>query len=135
VSSVSARLTGLAIDFDDTYMLSVRHENGSVGQFTLDVVSRKATRSLEVFDEEIFLTWDGKPGGLFDCSAGTGDGRHIATYETVMNDPRYADNIVENAYVDEMRAFFDTLEGKPARRHSFEDDRRLLKLIDEIEGR
>ena len=52
------------IDYVDTYHLLLCHENGNMGSLQLDVVSRKAVRKLEVYSDDIYLTWNGKPENL-----------------------------------------------------------------------
>ena len=99
----------------------------------IDIVSRKAERELTVIGEKLFLKWGGTPTTLsyydFEAKADVA----VDTYESVNSDPRYADNIIENAYVDEMKAFFELLAGKTPRMHSFADDARVLSIIDDIE--
>ena len=132
-SAVSAKLTGLSIGYDDSLALILKHRNGTVGSLLIDVASRKAVRDLEIIGEQTYVRWSGSPDSLihYDPSAGTEE--HIRLYEEVQQDPRYASNIIENMYVDEMRAFFDVLAGKPARRHTFQNDKRILDLLDRIE--
>jgi hypothetical protein len=135
VEAHSMRLSSLDIDFDDTFLLTIKHEGGSCGHFLLDVVSRKAERSLEILSEDIYISWNGKPDGLSEYDISAGEERRINVYEDVLRDTRYADNIIENAYVDEMHAFFDTLAGRPALRHTFERDAGLLEIITEINSK
>ena len=56
------------------------------------------------------------------------------TYGQFEHDPRYSDNIVENAYVDELTNFFEVLQGKAQPRWSFEQDLRLMPLLDLTNG-
>ena len=57
----------------------------------------------------------------------------VNTYETVEHDSRYSDNVVENAYVDELANFFGVLAGKEEPRYSFEKDKETIRLIEQIE--
>ncbi len=134
VSVASFRQTALQIDFPDSWLVTVRHESGIVGQLAVNVVARKSVRDLEIVGEELYLRWGGTPTTLSVYDFEQKQDVHIDTYDSVVYDERYADNIVENAYVDELAAFFDTLAGKPARRHSFARDARLLGVIDQIEA-
>ncbi len=131
--AVKTAQTSLGLDYADSYLVTLRHAGGALGQLAVNVVSRKAVRDLEVIGETLYLRWGGTPDTLsyYDFAAKTD--LPVDTYETVEHDSLYAANIVENAYVDELAAFFDLLAGKPARRHSFERDRALLALIDELE--
>ena len=47
---------------------------------------------------------------------------------------RYSDNIVENAYVDELTNFFAVLKGEEQPRWSFEKDLKAIELMDKIEN-
>lgn len=134
VSAVSARQTSLAIDYPDSWFVTLRHESGALGQIAVNVVSRKAVRELEVIGESLYLRWAGTPDSLSVYDFEQKRDIPVNTYESVEHDGRYADNIVENAYVDELAAFFEALKGGSPRRHSFERDARLLALIDRIEA-
>ena len=46
----------------------------------------------------------------------------------------YSSNIIENAYADEIRNFFVTINESDLPRYSFTQDKEILKLIDEIEA-
>ncbi len=132
-SAAGARLTGLAIGYQDALALTLRHQNGTVGSVVFDVVSRRAVKELEVFGEGTYVHWDGSPAGLTHYDPAAGETRSIRLYDRVDQDPRYASNIVENMYVDEMQAFFDRLAGREARVHTFEEDLRVIELMDAIE--
>ena len=56
------------------------------------------------------------------------------TYASFEHDSRYSDNIVENAYVDELTNFFAVLQGKQQPRWSFEKDQQVIDLIEKIEA-
>ena len=49
-------------------------------------------------------------------------------------DSRYSDNIVENAYVDELANFFAVLRGEEAPRWSFEKDLAAIDLMDRVQA-
>ena len=132
--AVPMKQTSLKIDYPDSFFVTLYHEGGTVGQFDVNVVSRKAVTDLEVIGENLYLKWNGTPKGLSVYDYDKKEDRAIDTYESVTKDSRYAENIIENAYVDELSAFFDALKGKAVRRHSFENDAEILKIIDGIEG-
>jgi predicted dehydrogenase len=134
VTAQSAKLTALHLDYDDSYLVTLKHAGGISGQLAVNVVSRKAVRDLEIVGERLYLKWLGTPDSLTMYDYESKRDVHIDTYEAVTQDKRYAENIIENAYVDELAAFFDTLAGRPALRHRFADDARVLGIIDEIEG-
>ncbi len=131
---LSARQTSLAIDYPDSWLVTLRHESGALGQLAVNVVSRRAVRELEVIGEALYLRWGGTPADLSVYDFEQKREIPVNTYESVEHDGRYADNIVENAYVDELAAFFAALRGESPRRHTFARDERLLALIDRIEA-
>ena len=65
-SSSGATLTDLKLGCPDSYFITLEHEGGAEGQLFIDVVSRKAARSLEIVGEDIYTAWNGSPDGLFD---------------------------------------------------------------------
>ena len=96
-----------------------------------DVVSRKAVRSFECFGDGIHLFWEGNPKALYEFK--DGDKQPVNTYASFEHDSRYSDNIVENAYVDELTNFFAVLKGTETPRWSFTKDLAAIQLMDKIE--
>ena len=66
VNAVKSKNTDLNINYADNYLITIEHETGAKGVFAVDVVSRKATRHLEVFGEHLHLTWDGTVDSLYE---------------------------------------------------------------------
>ena len=62
------------------------------------------------------------------------DKQPVDTYASFEHDSRYSDNIVENAYVDELTNFFAVLKGEEQPRWSFEKDLKAIELMDKIEN-
>ena len=63
----------------------------------------------ECFGDGIHLFWEGNPKALYEFK--DGDKRFVNTYASFEHDSRYSDNVVENAYVDELTNFFGVLKG------------------------
>ena len=129
------KITSLDIDYPDNYMILIEHEGGTKGQIAVDIVARKAIRRLEVFNEKLHIFWDGTPQSLFQLNIEDKELINIKTYDVVHKDNRYSENIIENAYMDEIAAFFDEVEhgNTEHKYHSFEKDLELIALIDQIE--
>lgn len=134
VWAVKDTLSALKIDYPDRYLVTLTHENGTRGQLAVDVVSPKAVRHFEVFGEGLHLFWEGNPKQLFRFDHTLGQQLPVETYQTFEHDPRYSDNIVENAYVDEIANFFGVLEGSEKPRYTFQQDLATLAVIDQIEA-
>jgi len=135
ITTKADTISDLELTYPDSYVLLIEHEAGHIGVVNVDVASRKAVRSLEVFGGDIYLTWDGKADGLYDYLIVSGEMCHINVYDNIEKDFRYADNIIENAYLDEIKAFVALLEDKPGQGYyTLEEEVEVLKMIDEIEG-
>ena len=133
VFAVADTLSALELPYPDRWLVTLTHENGARGQLAVDVVCPKAVRSFEAFGEGLHLFWEGNPRELYDFDAASGEKRPVTTYQTVEQDPRYSDNIVENAYVDELAEFLACLRGEKKARYGFAEDLVTLGVIDEIE--
>lgn len=123
----------LRILYDDNYMLLLEHKSGIKGMMAVDVISRKAVRNLEVFGEELHLSWDGSATGLFDYDFNAKTDKPVSLYTSVDHLAGYNNSIVENAYLKEVQTFFDTINGMPKEIYGFEEDIRTIKWIDVIE--
>ena len=134
VYSVSNKVTDLDIDFDDRYFVTLTHESGARGVLSVDVVCPKAVRNLEVYGEGLHLFWEGNPKALWKFNNETKEKEFINTYVTFEHDSRYSDNIVENAYVDEMQNFLNVVKGTETPKYSFEKDLYTISVMDKIEG-
>ena len=125
-------ISDLGLPYPDCVTLLLRHKGGVQGVLAADVVSRKAVRSFECFGDGIHLFWEGNPKALYEFR--DGDKQPVDTYASFEHDSRYSDNIVENAYVDELTNFFAVLKGEEQPRWSFEKDLKAIELMDKIEN-
>jgi hypothetical protein len=125
--------SSLDIDFCDNYSILLEHEGGSRGVLCVDVVSRKAVRNLEVYSENLHLFWGGSPSSLTEYDLEAKTLKSVRTYDNVEDDKRYNETIIENAYLDEIKAFLDVMQGHGTPRYSFQEDKATLALLDRIE--
>ncbi len=132
VNAVERRCTDLEIDFPDSVVLTLEHENGSVGSVVFDVTSRKAVTRLEILGEDVHIFWDGHNDDLYRLNLDTKEQEQIKVYETEERIAGYSDNIAEEPYRDEIREFLGAMEGKMVR-YGLEEDAYVLGLIDDIE--
>ena len=133
VQAMGGRLTSLDIDFPDHYMISLRHEGGCKGLYCQDIVARKGLRRLEVFSEKLHIFWEGTPDSLSAYDIDARELKPVRLYDDVVQDDRYNANIIENAYADEIAAFFDYVENGVPPPYTFAEDAHTLALVDEIE--
>lgn len=134
LQTVKSKISTLNIDYNDNFIVTIIHENGSKGVFCVDVVSRKAMRSLEIYNENLHIKWDGTPNTLSTYNFENQALETINTYDKVEHHEDYGESIIENMYLDEIKNFFECIKERANPLHSFEQDAKVLKLIDEIEG-
>lgn len=133
-TAMKDKISNLEITYPDSVFVTLRHENGTKGMLAVDVVSPKAVRNFECFGEGLHLFWEGNPRSLYEFDKQSGEKQPVNTYAQVEQDPRYSDNIVENAYVDELANFLGVLAGAEQPRYSFEQDKETIRLIEAIEN-
>lgn len=129
------KISNLDLDYPDSFIVTLDHESGNIGVMVVDVVSRKATTSLEIIGENLHLFWDGTPTGLKRYDFDAKSLESITLYDSFEHNQNYASNIIEDAYLAEIDCFFNVLSGKGEPLYSLNDDKKTLELIDKIEGR
>ncbi|MDT2820808.1 Gfo/Idh/MocA family oxidoreductase [Enterococcus devriesei] len=129
----SRKISTLDIDYPDNYNLLIEHENGVTGTLTVDIVSRVAKRELTVIGEKILLEWGGNPETLFDWSIEDSKMIKIELYDQINHDSNYSHTIIEDAYLDEIKEFFDVREKNGTFEYGFDQDNYVIDLINEIE--
>lgn len=130
---IKNKITKLNIDYDDIYSVIFKHKTGHIGVITVDVVSRKAVRNLEIFGENIHVFWEGTPDTLYNFDIDNKQKQFVNLYQKVEHDSKYADNIIEDAYKEEIINFFYVVENKAKPCYTFSKDINILKIIDRIE--
>ena len=128
-----AKMSNLDIDYPDTYIISLKHENGNLGMFVADVVARSPFRELRVSGEQLLLSWDGTPDSLKRFDTDKKAWEQIRLYSHVDHLADYSATITEDAYLEEIKAFFAQVENGVTAPYTFLDDYETLNLIDRIE--
>lgn len=129
-----SKISSLNIEYDDNYMVILQHESGHKGMLAVDIVSRKAVRNLEVFGENLYLSWDGSAEGLKMMDIEKRIEENILLYEKIDQLNQYSKFVVENAYYDEIVFFFNVISNNIEPIYDFEKDKIILDLIDRIEA-
>lgn len=116
---------------EDTYNALFDYGN-YLTSFTVDVVSRHATRRLLVNGDRRQLIWDWDENfvRLFDPES---DCWERIEYDMGSAAPGYNANIGERMYIDEVQNFIQAIHGQKSFINSMENDRRVLKLLYAIE--
>lgn len=133
ITKVKSKNSTLNIDYSDNYIVILEHKNGHKGVIVVDVVSRMPVRKLEVTGEELHLFWEGTPESLRNYNIEFKQLKTIKTYKQTEHNKHYSTNIIEDAYLEEIKEFFSYIEGSILPRYSFEKDKSILKIVDIIE--
>ncbi len=131
---VKNKISSLDLDYNDSYLVIIEHRTGHKGILSVDVVSRKGVRNLEIVGEDLYLTWDGSANGLKVLNLGNNTLEYIELYDEVVQLSEYNKFVIENAYFEEVKTFFENLEYSKNVIYDFEKDKKILDLIDEIEA-
>ena len=135
VSAVKSKNTGLNINYNDNYLITIEHETGAKGVFAVDVVSRKPYRHLDVYGENLQLSWNGTADSVMEYNFETKEMVQIPIDEKLEHVDGYAKFITENQYRSELKSFLAQIEDStniPA--WDFDKDKELLNIIDQIEA-
>ncbi len=132
VKVIKNSFSRLELNFPDTYMIWLTHADGTTGNIVVDVVSRKAVRKLEIYNEDLYLAWNGTPDSLLERDVEKGT-EHTIDFNNYIHDDRYGAFINEAAYMREVEEFFEVLKGKKAL-YGFAQDQEIIDLINRIEG-
>lgn len=133
VDALKSKMTSLKVDYNDNYLVLVQHATGHKGVLAVDVVSRKAVRNLEVFGEQLFLNWDGSPKGLYVYDYDAKQNKNIQLYKEIDQLNNYGSFIIENAYSNEIKSFFDAVTVGKHPIYNLEKDKAILEVINRIE--
>lgn len=135
VQTISGKLTSLDIDYNDHYLIQIQHESGTHGVFMVDVVCRQAVRHLEIFNEEIYLEWNGTPDSLLWKNTEKNEMEKLSSDDAYAKEAGYSAFVNEYAYVNELKEFFEVMKNGKKMAYTFEEDAQILKWIDRIEGK
>lgn len=133
VHSIHKKVSNLEIEYDDSYQVLIEHESGVIGNLSVDIVTPKAGRELEIWSEGFHIGWKGTPDTLTEFDRDSGSTRNISLYEQVEHKEEYNQFVVENAYYDELVNFINAVQGREKPKYSFDKDQKILSWIDEIE--
>ncbi len=128
-----SNISSLNVDYPDSYFMILNHDSGTRGVVLMDVVARKSSINLEVISEKLYLTWDGTPTGVKEYDIDNKEERSVHLYDEFEHNDNYAKNIVEDAYANEIVAFFEQVDNGIEPVYNFEKDQRVLDIMDGLE--
>ena len=132
VNVLADKMTELNIDYKDNYIIQLQHENGNKGSLIVDVVSPVAVRKLEAYAEGAYISWNGTPDSVAEFDTESKKLVPVTLHEQTEHLEGYSSFVVENAYKNEIREFFNVVNGMSPAQYGFEQDYAILKLIDTI---
>ena len=127
VTGVRGRISDLEITADDIYSSIVQFENGVVGSMMIDLLNRKACRTIKIIGTVGTLDWNWleKEIKIFNIKNNNTEivnldgGKKIGQYNTE-----------EDAYEAEIGDFLQAIAGKKKYLYSFPEDEAILKCLD-----
>lgn len=129
---ISDKMTGLNIGFDDNYMIQISHKNGNKGILVVDVVSPVAVRKLEAYAESEYISWNGTPDSINEFHSQTKKLEKVVLNEEAEHKEGYSSFIIENAYKNEIREFFEVILAQKEPLYGFEQDKKTLEIINSL---
>ena len=106
-----------------------------MGTISIDCVSVKPVRMLNVYSDKIYYEWRGEPDSLREYSSDEKKMKPVLLYDNIERNESYDKFILENPYIEEIKEFFSIINTKsiiPC--YGYEEDFEILKLISSIEG-
>jgi len=127
------RTMNFGANIDDTYVISLNFGK-ILGNLTIDVVARYAIRSLIMNMErgQISWRWDENVVRLYNAKTKKWKMINLPKGKA---EKGYNKNIVEEMYIDEVRAFINAVNGKKKFPNSLSDDIAVLKILYGVEKR
>ncbi len=135
VKVMKSKNTELNISYNDNYLIMLEHESGAKGVFAVDVVARKPYRHIDVYGEQLQLSWNGTADSLNEFDIEKKKDINITFDDASEHVEGYAAFITENPYREELNAYLKQIADKsfkPA--WDFEKDKAVLDIIDKIEA-
>ena len=129
---LSDKMTALNIEYDDNYLIQIVHKNGNKGVLAIDVVSPYAERKFEAYAENRYISWNGTPESIFEFNPNTKALDPVLLTEKIEHKDGYESFIIENDYKNEIQEFFDVIMKGKTPVYSFEQDKKILKIIDSL---
>lgn len=135
VYAVKSKNTELNINYNDNYLITLQHESGHKGVFAVDVVARKSGRSIDIYGEQLQLSWGGTADSLNIYNIYEKKNEPVMFNDASEHVEGYAAFVTENPYREELNAFLKQITDNtysPA--WDFDKDKTVLDIIDKIEA-
>jgi len=122
------KLSDLEIEADDYYSAFITLENHVVGNVVIDLINRKAERSLKIIGSDGTLDWNWLDDKLVIHKIGG----KIRKFKLKSNIPYSGYNTSEEVYISEMKNFCEAIKKKTKYIYNYEEDYKHLKLVEKF---
>lgn len=129
---ISDKMSNLNISYKDNFMIQLVHKTGCKGSLVIDVLCPVAIRKFYGYTEGNCISWDGTPESIFEFDKNERKLVQVHLDEDTEHAEGYSKFIVENAYKNEIREFFDVVNNEKKPIYGFKQDCEILKAIDFI---
>lgn len=130
---IGGSISSLPLSYPDSYFMLFEHSSGTKGAVLMDVVARKSVINLEVFNEDLYVSWGGTPETLVERDIDSGEDIAAGSDFDYVHQEGYSPTIAENAYTAEIVAFFDLVDNGVSPQYGFAEDKKVLDVMDAIE--
>lgn len=130
VTGLRGKISDLEMTADDVYAAIVQFDNEIIGTMMIDLLNRKACRTLKIIGTKGTIDWDwlGRTIHVYRAETKTeqvinlDNGKRVGAYQTG-----------EEAYEAEIGDFLAAIEGMKPYPYSFQDDEALLRHLDSFQ--
>lgn len=130
VSGIITKVSDLDMDADDIALAVLKYENGILGSVLIDVISRKAVRTLRVLGTDGVLDWERFDHQIKIYDAGS---KLTEVVSVPKGNPEKGYVNEEEMYNDEIKAFLNAIYGKSPYPFLFEENLKNLKTLFALE--
>ncbi len=131
--TMTRTISDLELDYDDTVHILFEHDSGIQGSVSIDCVAARGIRKLDVYNHELYIEWNGTPETLSQYDREKKRMNEIQLYNEISKDKAYDAFIIENPYMEEIKAFFESIQQRKNHgRYTYKQDLDVLNLVNAI---
>lgn len=131
IFSFHEKTLGFDVDIDDTYVIGLKFDD-FLGVLLIDVVSRFPTRNLTLNLEKAQIRWNWEEKKVKLYNAGSKSWTYFSEPEEEA-EAGYNKKILEEMYIEEMRAFIEAVKGNKPFPNSLDEDIEILNILEKVE--
>ena len=125
ILGLTEKLSDLDMSADDAYLAILKFKDGTVGNMTIELLSKKPFRTLRVIGSSGVLQWEWQDNEIKIFNAKS-DNWKIIKLEKGKSEKNYV--TTEDMYEEEIERFLCAIEKKCAYPFTFEENQRYLKV-------